>query len=75
MSNLQTCWRQTVCQNRLPPASPQGITAFAAQGGAGLQWGPQSVKRFEAPTEPAGETSHLDGTKWRNILGHAAFFC
>ena len=21
MSNLQTCWRQTVCQNRLPPAS------------------------------------------------------
>ena len=56
MSNLQTCWRQTVCQNRLPPASPQGITAFAAQGGAGLQWGPQSVKRFEALTEPTGET-------------------
>ena len=27
MSNLQTCWRQTVCQNRLPPASPQGIAA------------------------------------------------
>ena len=56
MSNLQTCWRQTVCQNRLPPASPQGITAFAAQGGAGLQWRPQSVKRFEAPTELTGET-------------------
>ena len=33
MSNLQTCWRQTVCQNRLPPASPQGIAALAAQGG------------------------------------------
>ena len=23
--------------------------------GAGLQWRPQSVKRFEAPTEPTGE--------------------
>ena len=33
MSNLQTCWRQTVCQNRLPPASPQGVAALAAQGG------------------------------------------
>ena len=36
-----------------------GIAAFAAQGGAGLRWRPQSVKRFEAPTEPAGETSPL----------------
>ena len=34
-----------------------GIAAFAAQGGAGLRWRPQSVKRFEAPTEPAGETA------------------
>ena len=25
--------------------------------GAGLRWKPQSVKRFEAPTEPTGETS------------------
>ena len=33
MSNLQTCWRQTVCQNRLRTASPQGIAALAAQGG------------------------------------------
>ena len=32
MSNLQTCWRQTVCQNRLRAASPQGIAALAAQG-------------------------------------------
>ena len=24
--------------------------------GAGLRWRPQSVKRFEAPTEPTGET-------------------
>ena len=32
MSNLQTCWRQTVCQNRLPTASPQGIDAQASQG-------------------------------------------
>ena len=33
MSNLQTCWRRTVCQNRLRTASPQGIAALAAQGG------------------------------------------
>ena len=33
MSNLQTCWRQTFCQNRLRTASPQGIAALAAQGG------------------------------------------
>ena len=33
MSNLQTCWRRTVCQNRLVAASPQGIAALAAQGG------------------------------------------
>jgi len=33
MSNLQTCWQQTVCQNRLRTASPQGIAALAAQGG------------------------------------------
>ena len=33
MSNLQTCWRQTVCQNRLRTASPQGIAALAVQGG------------------------------------------
>ena len=33
MSNLQTCWRQTVCQNRLRTPSPQGIAALAAQGG------------------------------------------
>ena len=33
MSNLQTCWRQTTCQNRLRTASTQGIAALAAQGG------------------------------------------
>ena len=32
MSNLQTCWRRTVCQNRLRTASPQGIDAQASQG-------------------------------------------
>ena len=32
MSNLQTCWQQTVCQNRLRTASPQGIDAQASQG-------------------------------------------
>ena len=36
---------------------------IAAQGGAGLRWRPQSVKRFEAPTEPTGETSPLFGTQ------------
>ena len=34
-----------------------GIDAQASQGGAGLRWRPQSVKRFEALTEPTGETS------------------
>ena len=33
MSNLQTCWRRTVYQNRLRTASPQGVAALAAQGG------------------------------------------
>ena len=33
MSNLQTCWRRMVCQNRLRTASPQRIAAFVAQGG------------------------------------------
>ena len=28
-----TCWRRTVCQNRLRTASTQGIAALAAQGG------------------------------------------
>ena len=33
-SNSQTCWRRTVCQNRLLQiARPQGIAALAAQGG------------------------------------------
>ena len=31
---IQTYWRRTVCQNRLIAASPQGIAALAAQGGA-----------------------------------------
>ena len=33
MPIFQTCWRRTVCQNRLWTASPQGIAALAAQGG------------------------------------------
>ena len=36
MLNLQTCWRQTVGQNRFLMASPQGIGPFAAQGGAAI---------------------------------------
>ena len=31
-SRFQTCWRRTVCQNRLRTASPQGIDAQASQG-------------------------------------------
>ena len=41
--------------------------------GAGLRWRPQSVKRFEAPTEPAGETSQTlmrnGGCPWRTESG------
>ena len=33
MPIFQTCWRRTVCQNRLWTASPQVIAALAAQGG------------------------------------------
>ena len=32
----------------------------SVKGGAGLRWRPQSVKRFEALTEPTGETSPLN---------------
>ena len=52
MSNLQTCWRQTVCQNRLPTASPQGIAALAAQGGvATLTERSDAIKQFFLLTE------------------------
>ena len=33
MSNLQTCWRRTVCQNCLAAASTHRIAALTAQGG------------------------------------------
>ena len=36
MLNLQACWRRKVGQNRFRKASPQGIAAFAAQGGAAI---------------------------------------
>ena len=36
MSNLQTCWRQTVCQNRLRTASPQEIDAQTLQGSVAI---------------------------------------
>ena len=32
MSNLQSCWRQTVCQNSLQAANTQWIAALASQG-------------------------------------------
>ena len=35
---------------------PLARTVKIACWGAGLRWRPQSVKRFEAPTEPTGET-------------------
>ena len=52
MSNLQTCWRQTVCQNRLRTASPVGIAALAAQGGvATLTERSDAIKQFFLLTE------------------------
>ena len=33
LHTIQTCWRRTVCQNRLRTASPQGTAALTAQGG------------------------------------------
>ena len=32
LHDIQTCWRQTVFQNRLAAANPQGIDAQASQG-------------------------------------------
>ena len=69
MSNLQTCWRQTVCQNRLRTASPQGIAALAAQGGvATLTEGRDetfSVRQFsstgnEAPQDALLSTESIE---------------
>ena len=37
--------------------------------GAGRRWRPQGVKRLEAPTELAGETSPLDGAQRRKNGG------
>ena len=37
--------------------------------GAGRRWQPQGVKRLEAPTELAGETSPLDGAQRRKNGG------
>ena len=54
MSNLQTCWRQTVCQNRLRTASTQGIAALAAQGGVATL-----TERSDA-TFPVGQFSSAD---------------
>lgn len=45
------------------PFMRAGIAAGAR--GAGLRWRPQSVKRFEALTEPTGETSPLFGAQRR----------
>ena len=54
MSNLQTCWRQTVCQNRLRTASPQGIDAQALQGSVA-----PLMERSDA-TFPVGQFSSAD---------------
>ena len=54
MSNLQTCWRRTVCQSRLRTASPQGIAAQASQGGVATLTERSdatfSVRQFFLPT-------------------------
>ena len=42
---------------------------YCTLSGAGRRWRPQGVKRLEAPTEPAGETSPLDGAQRRKNGG------
>ena len=44
-------------QNRVPTGMFAPLLETQRQRGAGLRWRPQSVKRFEAPTEPTGEIS------------------
>ena len=44
-------------QNRVPTGRLAPLLETPRQRGAGLRWRPQSVKRFEALTEPTGETS------------------
>lgn len=44
-------------QNRVPTGMLRAPIGKPVQRGAGLRWRPQSVKRFEALTEPTGETS------------------
>ena len=44
-------------QNRVPTGQLAPLLETQRQRGAGLRWKPQSVKRFEALTEPTGETS------------------
>ena len=44
-------------QNRVPTGQLAPLLEPPRQRGAGLRWRPQSVKRFEALTEPTGETS------------------
>lgn len=44
-------------QNRVPTGMLTPLLETQRQRGAGLRWRPQSVKRFEALTEPTGETS------------------
>lgn len=44
-------------QNRVPTGMFTPLLETQRQRGAGLRWRPQSVKRFEALTEPTGETS------------------
>ena len=44
-------------QNRVPTGRLAPLLETQRQRGAGLRWRPQSVKRFEALTEPTGETS------------------
>ena len=47
----QASTRLRICAVQVPCPNSQN-TCW----GAGLRWRPQSVKRFEAPTEPTGET-------------------
>ena len=42
-----------------------GVSGVSHAGGRGSPVQPHGVKRLEAPTEPAGETSPLDGAQRR----------
>ena len=65
----QALGRGTDAPAGVPLPGAGGVGAAAPQGGAGRRWRPQGVKRLEAPTEPTGETTPLDGAQRRKNGG------